>query len=228
MSKLKSKRKLLQCQICICVKQHQNLSYKPQLLSSDIYEELHVHLMGPITPAGWNCCRYALIITDSRLKCCWVEDLHEKKEAGPAFRKFVTFIENRTNQKVKRVRIDKGREFGVRKLESWWAEKSIKIEYIVTYSLKMNRIVKKTNSLIVTKARYLLFDSSLPQSFWPEAFETAVYLLNRLPSISLDYNVPLKEFLKAYHNNYQYNYTQDLSHLHIWGYKISVHIPPKK
>ena len=77
----------------------------------------------------------------------------------------------------------------------------------------MNRIAERTNRLIVIKARCLLLDSNLPQSFWPEAFDIAIYLLNRLPSISLDYNIPLEEFLKIYHNNYQYGYTQNLSHL---------------
>lgn len=53
-------------------------------------------LMGLITPARCNGCRYALTITNSYSRCCWVEDLHEKRETGPAFRKFVTFIENQT------------------------------------------------------------------------------------------------------------------------------------
>ena len=92
----------------------------------------------------------------------------------------------------------------------------------------MNEIAERTNGLIVTKARGLLLDSNLPQSFWPEVFDTTVYLLNRLLSTSLDYNVPFEEFLKAYYNNYQYGYTQDLSHLDIWGCKVSVHIPQEK
>ena len=49
MSKLKSEDDLPLCQICICAKQHQNLSYKPQLLADDIYEELYVDLIGFIT-----------------------------------------------------------------------------------------------------------------------------------------------------------------------------------
>ena len=105
-SKLKSKENLSLCQICICAKQYRNPSYKPQPLPDDIYEELHVNLMGLITLVGWNGCRYALTITDSRSRYCWLEDLHEKRKSEPALRKFITFIENQTNQKVKRVRID--------------------------------------------------------------------------------------------------------------------------
>ena len=98
--------------------------------------------------------------------------------------------------------MNQARKFGVCKLESCQAEKGIKIEYIVTYSPKINGIAKKTNGLIVTKARCLLLESNLSQSFWLEAFNIAVYLLNRLPFINLDYNVFLKKFLKTYHNIY--------------------------
>ena len=121
MSKLKLEKDLFFCQICTQAKQCQKPSYKPQLLADDICEELHLDLIGPITSAGWNRCRYALTITNSRSRCRWVEDLHEKREAKPALRKLVTFIEPQTGQKEKHLRMDQGRKFGVRELEAWWA-----------------------------------------------------------------------------------------------------------
>ena len=71
-----------------------------------------------------------------------MENLYEKKEAGPALRKVVTIMENQTNQKVKCIRIDQGREFKICKQEFWQAEKGIKIEYTVAYSSEINRIAK--------------------------------------------------------------------------------------
>lgn len=103
--------------------------------------------------------------------------------------------------------MDKGREFKVSELEVWKAKKNIKIEFSIAYSLKMNKIAKGTNGLIVSKARYLLFDSNLNWFFWLEAFDTAVYLLNQIPFASLVYDIPLEKFLKAYHNNHQDSYT---------------------
>ena len=67
----------------------------------------------------------------------------------------------------------------------------------------MNSIAEKTNNLIVSKACCPLFDFNLGKFFWTEAFDTAVYLLNRTSSASLAHNIPLEEFLKAYHNNHQ-------------------------
>lgn len=94
-----------------------------------------------------------------------MENLHKKKEAGPALRKCVTFTKTQTKQRVKRLRIDQGRELGIHKLHTWQAEKDIKIEFIVTYSLKMHSIAEKTNSLIISKACCLLLDSNMDHSF---------------------------------------------------------------
>ena len=91
----------------------------------------------------------------------------------------------------------------------------------------MNGIAEKTNGLIATKARCLLLDSNLDQSFWPNAFETAKYLLNRTPSSTLDYDIPLEAWLRAYHSH-NHNYTQDLSHLRTWGCRAHAHIPQEK
>ena len=42
------------------------------------------------------------------------------------------------------------------------------------------------------------------------------------------YNIHLEEFFKAYHNNHQVGYAQDLSHLRTWGCKMSVFISQEK
>ncbi len=77
----------------------------------------------------------------------------------------------------------------------------------------MNRIAKRTNNLIVIKTRCLLLYSNLDQSFWPKDFETVIYLQNRTPSSTLDYDIPLEVLLQAYHLH-DHNSTQDLGHLH--------------
>lgn len=94
---MKSKEDLPLYQICIYVKQCLNPSYKAQLLADNIYKEFHVNFIGLITLASENSCKYVFTIMDSYLKYCWLKNLHKKREAGSAFKKFVTFIKNQTN-----------------------------------------------------------------------------------------------------------------------------------
>lgn len=58
--------------------------------------------------------------------------MHEKREAGPRLKQSVTFIEKQTGKSVKRLRLDEGREFGVRDLESWTKDKGIPVELTVS------------------------------------------------------------------------------------------------
>lgn len=113
MSKMKVDKDILLYRICIKAKRKSRPSYKIQHPAEDICEELHVDLMGPITPTGWNGYKYSLTITNSYSRCRWVENMHEKREAGPRLKQFVTFIEKQTGKSVKRLRLDEGREFGV-------------------------------------------------------------------------------------------------------------------
>lgn len=109
--------------------------------------------------------------------------------------------------------MDQRNEFGVYELEILQDRKSIKIEFSIAYSLKMNGIVKRKNSLIITKAWCLLLNSNTDPSFWPKIFDILVYLFNKTFSSTLDHNISLKKFLKVYYNNYQYSYIQNLSDL---------------
>lgn len=130
MSKMKVDKDILLYRICIKAKQKSRPSYKIQHPAEGICEELHVDLMGPITPTGWNGYKYSLTITNSYSRSRWVENMHEKREAGPRLKQFVTFIEKQTGKSVKRLRLDEGREFGVRDLESWTKDKGSQLSLL--------------------------------------------------------------------------------------------------
>ena len=56
--------------------------------------------------------------------------------------------------------------------------------------LHKNGVVERMNSTIVEKIRFRLRMAILPKSFWGEAVVTACYLINRSPSIPLDFDIP--------------------------------------
>ena len=53
-----------------------------------------------------------------------------------------------------------------------------------------NGDVERMNRTIVEKVRCMLKLAKLPKSFWGEAVNTVVYLINRSPSVPLDFNIP--------------------------------------
>lgn len=86
----------------------------------------------------------------------------QKNKISATLKKYVIFIETQTGQKVRRPHMDQNKKFVVCKLEDFQAEKSIKIEYIIAYLIKMNGISKRTNCFIIVKTRYLFLDFNLP------------------------------------------------------------------
>ena len=63
-------------------------------------------------------------------------------------------------------------------------------EKTVPGTLQHNDVVERMNQTIVEKVWCMLTFAKLPKSFWGEAVNTTIYLINRLPSVSLDFDIP--------------------------------------
>src|SRR5688572_4940396 len=67
---------------------------------------------------------------------------------------------------------------------------------------------------------YILHGASLGEEFWAEAGNTAVYLINRLPTKALDNGMTPYEAW--------YGKKPTFNHLRIFGCKAYVHVPKQK
>ena len=75
-------------------------------------------------------------------------------------------------------------------------------------------------------ARQMIIDANLPNFLWPEAAKTAVYIQNRIPHRSINWQSP-HEALAAYLGDdtpYWLQAKPDLSNIRIFGYKAYVRI----
>ena len=62
----------------------------------------------------------------------------------------------------------------------------IKHETTAPYSSPSNGKAERLNRTLNEHVRAMLFQTNMPQSFWAEAMAAAAYLINRLPSSSID------------------------------------------
>ena len=58
--------------------------------------------------------------------------------------------------------------------------------------------------------------AKLPKSFWGEAVSIVVYLINRLPLVSLDFDIPQRVWTRK---------DVSYSHLKVFGCKAFMHVP---
>jgi len=75
------------------------------------------------------------------------------------------------------------------------------------------------NRTIMEKARTILLEACLPESFWAEAVNTAVYLHNRRPIKSLEGKTPHQAW-----NGIK----PDLSQLRVFGCDAYLHVPDEQ
>jgi hypothetical protein len=128
-------------------------------------------------------------------------------------------VENQTRRKIKVLRSDNGGEYTSTKFDSLCREAGIKRELIVPYNPQQNGVVERKNQSIIEISKSLIHDMDLPMSYWVEACNTTMYILNRCPHRILR-DMTLEEAftgVKPY-----------LSHLHVFGSPIYIHVPKEK
>jgi hypothetical protein len=72
-------------------------------------------------------------------------------------------------------------EFG-----EYCAEAGVQGQLTVPYSPQQHGVVERRNQTVVGMAQSMMKAKGLPGMFWGEAMNTAVYILNRSPTRSLD------------------------------------------
>ena len=90
---------------------------------------------------------------------------------------------------MKCLRSDNGGEYTSNEFKSYCSEKGIRHEKTVPCTPQQNGVAERMNRTIVEKIRCMLRMANLPKSFWGEVVVTACYLINRSPSVPLDFDI---------------------------------------
>lgn len=99
-------------------------------------------------------------------------------------------IENRLSRKIKCLQTDWREEF--RLFVAYFAEQGIQFRHPCPYIHHQNGKTKRKHRHIVETGLTLLAQANLPLKFWWNAFHTAAFLINRLPTIVLNNKTPFK------------------------------------
>ena len=91
-------------------------------------------------------------------------------------------IETKTGLKIRALQIDNGREYLSTSFTDYLRTNGINHRLICPHTHQQNGSVERKHRHITETGLALLAQASLPLHFWDEAFLTATYLINRLPS----------------------------------------------
>lgn len=181
------------CEPCMAGKQRRtSFPAQAEYRAQRRLELVHGDLCGQITPATPSGNKYFLLLVDDLTRFMWVAMLQSKDHAAEAIKEIKARAEGESKLKLGALRTDRGGEFNSTEFAEYCAAKGVHRQRTAAYSPQQNGVVERRNGTVVATARSMLKAKGLPGWLWGEAVSTAVYILNRCPTKSVDGMTPFE------------------------------------
>jgi histone deacetylase 1/2 len=180
------------CDACQRAKSHQlpyNLSNR---VSTMPLELVHSDVWGPAVASSGGF-KYYVSFVDDYSRFCWIYLLKHKSDVEQVFYAFQAHVERLLNTKIKAFQSDWGGEY--HRLHRYFQRTGISHRVSCPHTSQQNGVVERKHRHLVETGLALLAHSSLPLRYWDEAFLTACYLINRMPTPVLHKDTPIHRLL---------------------------------
>ncbi|KAH9725006.1 Integrase catalytic domain-containing protein [Citrus sinensis] len=148
-------------------------------------ELVHTDVCGPINVQAQGGYEYFITFTDNYSRYGYIYLMRHKSEALEKFKEYRAETEKQLDKNIKKLRSDRGGEFLSGDFKEYLVENGIVSQLTAPGTPQQNGVAERRNRTLLDMVRSMLSYSSLPISFWGLALETAVYLLNLVPSKSV-------------------------------------------
>ena len=170
-------------------------------------ELVHTDVCGPINVQARGGYEYFVTFTDDYSRYGYVYLMRQKSETFTKFREYKAEAEKQLGLHIKELRSDRGGEYLSGEFKFYLTQEGIVSQLSAPGTPQQNGVAERRNRTLQNMVRSMLSYLSLPISFWGYALETAVYLLNLVPSKSVS-KTPT-ELWKGR--------KPSLNHIRIWG-----------
>ncbi|MDV3143313.1 MAG: DDE-type integrase/transposase/recombinase [Sweet potato little leaf phytoplasma] len=127
--------------------------------------------------------KYYISFVDDFTRLTHIFPLKAKSDAFKTFCQYKILVENRFEKKIKILQTDWGGEF--RSFTSFLQANGIEFRHPCPHTSQQNGVVERKHRHIVEMGLTLLAHASMPLAYWWDAFSSAVYIINRLPTPTL-------------------------------------------
>jgi hypothetical protein len=180
---------------------------------------VHVDVCGPMNTTSITGAKYFLLFVDDFSRKMWVYFFKLKYDVFKEFQNFKALVENESGCHITSLRSNNGGEFCSKEFNNFCAKHGIKRQYTTPYTPQQNGVVERRNCTITEMSRCMLQNRCVPNRFWVEAVFTAVYLLNRSPTMAIK---------KKTQEEAWYGRKPKVSHLKVFGSTAYTWIPAAK
>jgi hypothetical protein len=141
--------------------------------------------------------KYYVVFIDDWSRFTWIHPLHRKSEVFENFIKFKLLVENQFSTKIKQIQSDAGGEYTSIQFQSFLSSNGIVHKKSCPYTSQQNGLAERKLRHILETGLTLLAHSHLSNRYWVDAFLTAVYVINRLPTPVLKNQSPYSKLYKC-------------------------------
>ena len=209
------------CPPCMEGKQHRVYNrHEPSQRVTRRLELIHSDTCRPFKTQSKAGAKTFVLFIDDMSRMVWCFFMKSKTETPEMFKTFRALTEKHSGELIKRLRCDNRKaEYDNAVFQALLRENGILWEPSALYTQNQNGVSERMNRTIMEKARTMLLEARLPESFWAEAVNTAVYLHNQSPTRSLDNMSPYEAWNGV---------KPDLSHIKVFGCDAYQFVPNEK
>ncbi|CAM8975323.1 unnamed protein product [Rhodiola kirilowii] len=142
-----------------------------------------------------------------------------KSEALAKFKTFKALVEKEVGRPIKILRTDRGGEYNSQDFVSFCALHGIQRQMTAAFTPQQNGVCERKNRTIINMVRSMLARGGIDKSFWPEAVNWSIHILNRSPTVAVQNITPQEAWNGG---------KPDVDHFKIFGCIAFAHIPDQK
>ncbi|GKV27558.1 hypothetical protein SLEP1_g36720 [Rubroshorea leprosula] len=158
--------------------------------AESLFQKIHCDLWGPSPVQSTNHFAYYVIFVDDYSRFTWFYPLHRKSDFFDVFQKFQRMVANQFNKSIKIFQCDGGGEFSSKIFINHLATCGIKQQVSCPGTPEQNGVAERKHRHIVETGLTMLLHANMPPCYWVDSFSTAIFLINRMPTPTLQNKTP--------------------------------------
>jgi hypothetical protein len=183
------------CSACLQSKSKQ-LSFSPSFSQyTSPLDLIYTDVWGPSPIYSQHGFKYYVSFLDASSRYTWLYPMTKKSDAFNIFLQFQKYVERFFNTQIKLVQSDWGGEY--RTISAFFKNCGIVHRVSCPHTHQQQGSIERKHRHVVETGLSLLSHAHMPLCFWDDAFQTACYLINRLPTPVLQNKSPFEKLFKS-------------------------------
>jgi hypothetical protein len=155
-----------------------------ELIHSDVWTSPVPSLSG---------CRFYVVFIDDYSRYFWLYPIINKSDIFQCFVKFKLLVEKQFSAVIKQFQSDNGGEYTSNQFKPFLSQNGILHRLSCPHTSQQNGTAERKHKHVVEIGLTLLAQSGLSSKYWVDAFLTATFLINRLPTPVLNNESPFSK-----------------------------------